>query len=137
VKKEKDINISEPVYPQFENKPIQAIRHLKRVKKGECPKALYRKDIGFVSIIWGKVTDPVRHKGYGLSHIIDKHGKEIKQLGYDIEDFIAIAFLCGKLKKSRTNEEYLLETNFCRMIVEKKYLGISKKWVLTAFVIKK
>lgn len=52
-----------PIYRQFEKKPKQAIKHLRKMKAGECPKALYRDDIGYIDIVWGEVTDPVKHKG--------------------------------------------------------------------------
>ena len=29
--------------------------------------------MGDVDIVWGEVTDPIKHKGYGLAHIVDKH----------------------------------------------------------------
>ena len=43
-----------PKYNQFENKPKEAIKHLLKVKKGDCLKALYREDIGHIDIVWGK-----------------------------------------------------------------------------------
>ena len=61
-----------PIYRQFENKPKEAIEYLCKTKNGDCIHALYREDIGFIDIIWGEVTDPIKHKGYGLAHIILK-----------------------------------------------------------------
>ena len=29
-----------PIYRQFEKKPQKAIKHLRKIKTGECPKAL-------------------------------------------------------------------------------------------------
>ena len=126
-----------PIYTQFEGKPKEAIRHLRKMKKGECPKALHRNDVGYIDIVWGEVTDPVKHKGYGLSHIIDKHEEEIKQLGFDIEDFIPIIVQYGSIKESETKEEFLFESNYYRIVVEKKYKGRQKQWVLTAFDLRK
>ena len=82
-----------PIYTQFENSPKEAILWLKKQQKGECVNALYREDIGFVDIIWGIAEDSKRNiKGYGLAHIISEHGNEIKQLGFEVEDFIPIIF---------------------------------------------
>ena len=126
-----------PIYTQFKGKPKEAIKHLKNVKQGECPKALYRDDIGYIDIVWGEVTDPVKHKGYGLSHIIDKHEAEINQLGFQIEDFIPIIVQYGSIKESDTQEEFLFESNYYRIVVEKKFKGKEKQWILTAFDLRK
>lgn len=126
-----------PIYTQFEGKPKEAIKHLRKMQTGECLKALHRDDIGFIDIVWGEVTDPVKHKGYGLSHIIDKHEAEIKELGFKIEDFIPIIVQYGSVKESDTKEEFLFESNCYRIVVEKKYKGSNKQWVLTAFDLRK
>ena len=75
-----------PIYTQFKGKPKEAIKFLRQQKQGECPASLHRDDIGDIDIVWGEVTDPVKHKGFGLSHIIDKHETEINQLGFEVED---------------------------------------------------
>ncbi len=125
------------IYRQFKGEPRKAIKHLKKVKQGECPKALYRDDIGYIDVVWGEVTDKIKHTGYGLAHIIDKHGKEIKQLGFEVEDFIPIVIQYGNLKESESKEEFLLESNMFRVVIEKKAFGTTKKWLLTAFDLRK
>ena len=132
-----EIGVFGPIFRQFENKPKEAIKHLRKTKTGECPKALYRDDIGFIDIVWGEVTDPIKHKGYGLAHIIDKHEEEIKELGFKLEDFIPIIVQFGSIKESDTKEEFLFESNYYRIVVEKKYKGKEKQWVLTAFDLRK
>lgn len=48
--------------------------------------AFYRKDVGSIDIVYGEVHDPVKHTGYGLAHIIDKHGmNDVRKLGEAIE----------------------------------------------------
>lgn len=124
-----------PIYTQFEGKPKEAIKHLKKTQKGECPKALHRDDIGFIDIVWGEVTDPVKHKGYGLSHIIDKHEAEIKRLGFELEDFIPIVVQFGNfnLKKS-DSQKMVFESNGFRFVVAiQNKRGKEKNWLLTAF----
>ncbi|MBQ1734134.1 MAG: hypothetical protein II038_04555 [Lachnospiraceae bacterium] len=39
---------------------------MRQQKQGECPASLHRDDIGDIDIVWGEVTDPVKHKGFGL-----------------------------------------------------------------------
>ena len=126
-----------PIYTQFEGRPKEAIKFLRKVKNGECTRAFRHPVIGYIDIVWGEITDPIKHKGYGLSHIIDKHGLEIKQLGFEVEDFISIILLYGDLKTTKTGEEYLLESSMFRIVIEKTYKGRRKNWILTAFDLRK
>lgn len=123
------------IYSQFKNKPKEAILHLKKVKQGECTKALYRSDIGYIDIIWGE-NNPKTNKGFGLKHIIEKHGEEIKQLGFEVEDFIPIVvqFADFNEKKSETDKK-VFDSKYFRFVV-----AISrnkKQWLLTAFDLRK
>lgn len=120
------------IYDQFKGKPKLAIKHLLKVKQGECPGALYRKDIGYIDIVWGE-NDPKTNKGYGLKHIVEKHGDTIKQLGFNVEDFIPIVVQYGNLKDSISGEEYYLESDMFRVVLEKLAFGKKKLWILTAF----
>lgn len=126
-----------PIYRQFVGKPQKAIKFLRKKQTGECINALHRDDIGDISIVWGEVTDPIKHKGYGLSHIIDKHEEGIKRLGFRIEDFIPIIVQFGSIKESDSKEEFLFESNYHRIVVEKRFKGREKQWVLTAFDLRK
>ena len=54
-----------PIYRQFERKPKEAIEYLCKMQDGDCKNALYREDIGYIDIIWGEVTDPIKHKVMG------------------------------------------------------------------------
>lgn len=126
-----------PEYTQFENRPKEAMKHLMKVKKGQCTKAFYRSGIGYIDIVWGEVTDPVAHTGLGLAHIIDKHGAEIAQLGFKVEDFVAIIIQFADFKESDNGDEILFESKRFRIIVEKTYNGRSKHWILSAFDLRK
>ena len=123
------------IYTQFKNKPKEAIKHLKKVKEGECVAALYRDDIGYVDLVWGE--NDSKNRGYGLKHIIEKHGEQIKELGFNVEDFIPIIFQYGNLLISKTSEEYMLESQMFRIVIERTYKGRKKCWVLTAFDLRK
>lgn len=120
------------IYTQFKDKPKQAIKHLMKVKGGECTNALYRKDIGYIDIVWGE-NDPKTNKGYGLKHIIEKHGESIKKLGFSIEDFIPIMVQFGLCSLSNSKDEYLLESKDFKVVIERKAFGKEKQWILTAF----
>jgi hypothetical protein len=125
-----------PIYPQFERKPKKAIKHLLKVQKGECTKALFREDIGYIDIVWGE-NEPETNRGFGLKHIYEKHRNSIKALGFEIEDFIPIVVQFGELSLTKTGEEYLLESNYFRVVIERKAFGFDKQWILTAFDISK
>ena len=118
-----------PKYSQFKNKPKEAIKFLLKVKKGDCSNALYRKDIGFIDILWGQNDN--KNKGFGLKHIYEKHGKEIEQLGFKIEDFLPIIVKYGNFKISeKDNEKIILEGQMFRIIIIKKP---NKTFLLSAF----
>lgn len=125
------------IYTQFYHNPKKAIAFLRKKKSGECKAAFYREGVGDIDLVWGKVTDSVKHKGFGLSHIIDKHEASIKELGFSIEDFISIIIQYADFKSSDSGEEILFESNYFRIVVEKTYKGRSKHWILTAFDIRK
>ena len=124
------------VYREFYHQPREAILHLMRVKDGECPGAMWREDVGDIDLIWGEVTNPIKHKGYGLAHIIDKHGETIKELGYEIEDFLPILIEFGSLNTSRDKSRYILDSKYFRAIVGRYAFGHNKQWILTAFDLK-
>ena len=125
-----------PIYTQFKGKPKEAIRFLKEQKQGECIAALHRDDIGDIDIVWGKVTDPIKHRGFGLAHIIDKHEADINRLGFQIEDFIPIIVQYGNfnLKKS-DSQKMVFEGQGFRFVVaiQKGQEQETKNWLLTAF----
>lgn len=132
-----EVGIFGPIYRQFKNKPVEAIKHLNRLKDGDCVDAIYRKDIGFIDIIWGEVTDPIKHKGYGLAHIIDKHGKDIESLGFSIEQFIPTLILYGDLDESKQPDKLILKGHNFKVVISKKAYKnekiINKTFVLTSF----
>jgi len=121
------------IYTQFLNKPKEAIIHLMKVKNGECEKAFYRKDIGYVNIVWGFAgTKEKNYKdGYGLSHIKKVHEQEFNQLGFKIEDFIPIVFSFGKLDKKK--EKIFLSGESFRLILTTEWFSEKKTFILTAF----
>ena len=125
------------IYTQFKNKPKDAIKHLKKVQTGECIKALFRKEIGSIDLVWGE-NDAKTNNGYGLKHIIEKHGNEIKQLGFEIEDFIPLVVEHGLFDQKRSNKKKIILTNkMFRVVITKKWNGKLKTFLLTTFDLRK
>ncbi len=118
-----------PIYRQFEGKPREAILFLKKQKNGECIKALYREDIGYVDIVWGVSGK----SGYGLCHIIEQHEDELKQLGFSIENFIPMVFAFGIYSESQKENKIKLRGEYFMLIIKTKWNDKNKRFVMTAF----
>jgi len=121
------------VYTQFKCKPKEAMKHLMKVKEGECIDALYRDDIGYVDIVWGKPHDINGKGGYGLNHIIVDHENELKQLNTDVVSFIIMVFSLGKKQETTNGTRIYLDGNEFRAIVETEWKGKNKKLLLTTY----
>ncbi len=122
------------IYEQFKNQPVEAIKHLMKVKQGECINALYRDDIGFIDIVWGENDE--NNKGFGLKHIIEKHGDEFRKLNFTIENFIPIVISEGAIKKTNYKDRiYLYGKNF-KAVISTKWNNRKKIFLLTAFELK-
>jgi hypothetical protein len=122
------------IYTQFKNKPKEAILHLIKIKQGECKDALFREDIGFISIVWGE-NHPETHKGFGLKHIIEKHEKDIVSAGFNIADFIPLVVRLGNFNLERSEAgKRVYDSESFRCVVA---CNGKEQWLLTAFVILK
>ena len=114
----------------------EAVKYLLKMKGGECPAAFHRNDVGDIDLIWGEVTDPVKHKGYGLAHIIDKHGTEFHygNSRIRIEDFLPIVIMNGR-KYYETPYKAKFKGEGYKFVIAKKSPGRTddKIWLLTAF----
>lgn len=120
---------------EFKDKPVEAIRFLRKRKSGECLKAIKVPTIGYVDFVWGE--NDKNNKGYGLKHIIEKHGKGIEALGYKIEQFIPIVLLYGISSMKSEDNRCILEGKCFRAVVATNYRGKNKQWLLTAFDVTK
>ena len=124
------------IFPQFQDKPKEAIRFLLKRCEGECTNALYRNDIGYIDIVWGE--NDQNNKGYGLKHIIEKHGSDIEGLGFNIEDFIPIVVQFGEFKETVSDVgKKVFESEMFRFVVATNFEGNSKQWLLTSFDLRK
>ncbi|EED1946936.1 hypothetical protein G5Z45_000083 [Campylobacter jejuni] len=130
---EKELNI-QPLkefgknYAEYYHDGKGALQKLLIEKQGQVAGAFHRKDLGDIDLVWGEVTDKIKHKGYGLSHIIDKHPDlELNIIPKIIEN--------GEIAQRKNREKSF-------NIVFKDYiLGINKgfnksgenQWIVTAF----
>ncbi len=60
-------------YTEYYHDGKGALQKLLIEKQGQVAGAFHRKDLGDIDLVWGEVIDKIKHKGYGLSDIIDKH----------------------------------------------------------------
>lgn len=130
---EKELNIN-PLkefgknYAEYYHDGKGALQKLLIEKQGQVAGAFHRKDLGDIDLVWGEVTDKIKHKGYGLAHIIDKHPDlELNIIPKIIEN--------GEIVQRKNREKSF-------NIVFKDYiLGINKgfnksgenQWIVTAF----
>lgn len=60
-------------YEGYYRSGIKAVNKILSEKKGQIQGAFYRKDIGDIDVVWGKITNAKKHEGFGFAHIKDKH----------------------------------------------------------------
>ncbi|WP_426939720.1 hypothetical protein ACQE28_04320 [Campylobacter coli] len=115
-------------YAEYYHDGKGALQKLLIEKQGQVAGAFHRKDLGDIDLVWGEVIDKIKHKGYGLAHIIDKHPDlELNIIPKIIEN--------GEIVQRKNREKSF-------NIVFKDYiLGINKgfnksgenQWIVTAF----
>jgi len=112
-------------FTKFKGKPKEAIAHLIKIKNGQVRGAINKEGIGDIDFIWGKVLNHKKHTGYGLAHIIDKHGVES---AYEMPEMIRKLDI-----KRESGNGIILEDDEQRVSIRLDWIGKSKIWVLTAF----
>lgn len=129
-------------YAEFYHDGANAIKKLLTERQGQVAGAFEREELGDIDLVWGEVTDAIKHKGYGLSHILDKRIAEFMEQGLSKEqaEAKAIEFI-NKLPDIIKNGEIIklgenrvkIETPKDRAIIVLNYKGENNKWVLTAY----
>ena len=116
-------------FSQYKGKGQKAVDFLLKQKKGCVNGAFHRDDTGDIDVVWGKVTDPVKHTGYGLAHIIDKHGiQDVHKLGEAINK--------GEMhveEKKGKSPRYVIEYQNYRAIISQEWEGGERQLVVTGF----
>lgn len=115
-------------FPQFKDSPSEAILHLMKVKRGEVKSAMYRKGIGHIDFVWGQ-------KGFGLAHIIDRHGREMQGIGLRPEIVIPNTIRHGAIhhRGKQKKQRIEIETADFRVVIDQRFEGKKKILLLTAF----
>lgn len=127
---EKELNI-QPLkefgenYAEYYHDGKGALQKLLIEKQGQVAGAFHRKDLGDIDLVWGEVTDKIKHKGYGLAHIIDKHPELDLKLISDIVDK-------GKLN-NQNNIRYRIEYKNYIIGLSSEYKGNKRTFIITVF----
>ncbi|HEB5708542.1 PBECR2 nuclease fold domain-containing protein [Campylobacter jejuni] len=112
-------------YAEYYHDGARAIKKLLIEKQGQVAGAFHRKDLGDIDLVWGEVIDKIKHKGYGLAHIIDKHPELDLKLISDIVDK-------GKLN-NQNNIRYRIEYKNYIIGLSSEYKGNKRTFIITAF----
>lgn len=112
-------------YAEYYHDGKGALQKLLIEKQGQVAGAFHRKDLGDIDLVWGEVTDKIKHKGYGLAHIIDKHPELDLKLISDIVDK-------GKLN-NQNNIRYRIEYKNYIIGLSSEYKGNKRTFIITAF----
>jgi len=121
-----DSGYPEKNYPEYKGTGQKAVDFLVKNKSGQVKGAFNRNDIGDIDVVWGEVTNKIEHTGYGLSHIIDKHGDSAaKKLGDVVET--------GDVTMTDKRGRIYIEKDNYRVVIRKSWNGNHKKWIVTGF----
>ena len=75
------------------------------------------------------------HGGFELKHEILAH---LLKKGFEIEDFVPIVVQFGELAEKKSDDKKItLESNMFRVIIQKKWNGKDKTFLLSAFDLRK
>ena len=114
-------------YSEYKGKGQKAVDFIVKQQGGQVRGAFNRPEIGDIDIVWGKVTNAEKHEGYGLAHIIDKHGLEaVKKIGEIIKEGNIIDTISGRPT---------LEKDGFRVGLRRSWNGKQKTWIVTTYQI--
>ncbi|WP_086237799.1 DUF3519 domain-containing protein [Campylobacter porcelli] len=133
-------------YAEFYHDGKGAIDKLLTERQGQVAGAFEREELGDIDLVWGEVTDPIKHKGYGLAHILDKRMAEFMEQGLNKEQAEAKAIeLINKLPDIIKNGEIVENAGVNTIILKEGNsefrAGLSKgffgkgdnQWVITSY----
>lgn len=130
-------------YAEFYHDGANAIKKLLTERQGQVAGAFNRQELGDIDLVWGEVTDAIKHKGYGLSHILDKRIYQYMQQGLSKEEAKQKAIeLINKLPDiikngeiiKKPNEAIQIITDDTKIVLKSNYYGEpTNKWIVTAY----
>ena len=120
-----DDGYPEKDYPEYKGKGQEAVDFIVQQKGGQVRGAFNRPDIGDIDVVWGKITDKEKHTGYGLSHIIDKHGMDAARVIGEVIEY-------GKVVKP-TQGRTSIQLGYWKVALKQQFNGNKKIWIVTSF----
>lgn len=112
-------------YPEYKGKGQKAVDFIVKQKGGQVRGAFNRPEIGDIDVVWGKVTNADKHEGYGLAHIIDKHGMDAARvIGEVIEYGKAVTPTQGRIS---------IQLGYWKVALKQQFNGNKKIWIVTSF----
>ena len=114
-------------YAEFYRDGQGAVKKLLAEKQGQVAGAFYRQDLGDITLAWGKSykDENGEWRGFGLAHILDKHGKEFKDLARELSEVVEKGVL---VKES--DDKIILKSPQHTIILGKKE---NDKFVITGY----
>ncbi|MGI5066133.1 LPD1 domain-containing protein [Treponema putidum] len=112
-------------YPEYKGKGQEAVDFIVKQKGGQVRGAFNRPDIGDIDVVWGKITDKEKHTGYGLSHIIDKHGMDAARVIGEVIKY-------GKVVNP-TQGRTSIQLGYWKVALKQQFNGNKKIWIVTSF----
>ena len=126
-KKDKTTSNSYPEkdYPEYKGKGQEAVDFIVKNKGGQVRGAFHRKEIGDIDVVWGEVADKEKHTGYGLAHIIDKHGMDaVAKIGDVVNG--------GDVYRDYKNRLCIGKDKF-ELALREEWYGKKKTWIITNY----
>lgn len=133
-------------FSEYKGQGAKAVEKVLQERSGQVQGAFYRDELGEIDVVWGEITDPEKHKGYGLAHILDKRKAEFMQQGLSeaqaeakaidfTKNEIANIIENGKIT-NKPNEATKIETPAYKLILKQNWKGepLENKWVVTAYI---
>lgn len=116
-----------PAFAEYSGKPEGAIAKLLSEKTGEVPAAIEKAGLGPVDFVYGQEGDPEKNYqgGYGLAHIVAKHG-------VDVAKQVPGIIRAGSIDRSSRDRVYITAKGR-RAVVRLDWNGNKKTWLVTAF----
>ena len=93
--------------------------------KGQVAGAFHKEGLGDIDLVWGEVTDPKNHKGYGLAHILDKHP--------DLDPRLITEIIEKGNLTNQNNIRYRIEKDNYVIGLSAEYKGDKRNFIITAF----
>ncbi|WP_158333411.1 hypothetical protein [Campylobacter concisus] len=116
-------------YAEFYHNGKGAVQKLLAEKQGQVAGAFYRKELGDIDLVWGKVWQDQKGtlQGYGLAKIKAKHPEVTAE---KLDDVIK-----NGQTKIRQNEAIQIEKDGYKVVLKNNWMGekTPNKWIVTAY----